>query len=485
MGRRFGSVLLFCAFAALLVPLAFHAGPPLAKALAGAPERAAAVPAHQRPASGVGPADGVTPASGPAPDPAELAALLDPLLTLQGPGTLTASVIDTATGTELYGRGADAPATPASNLKLLTAAAAVSTLGADTRLRTTAWLDPASGTVVLRGGGDVMLGAGRSAEDQADEDQAGGPAGSGQAGAEEDTAVGRAGLATLAAATAAALAEELPGGTVTVKVDDTLFTGPDLSPAWAEGDVEAGEIAPVHALALTSGWAAPGVRSADPALDAGAAFRDALAAAADGFSVEPGLSRGTAGQGAREVAAVESATIAEQVRQMLLDSDNYAAEALGRLTADAAGRPASNDGARTAVLEAVDRLGLDTTGMALGDVSGLGEGTRVSAGQLSRLVALLLTAPDDGLRGVARSLPVAGLTGTLENRYGDGSAGAGVVRAKTGTLFAVTSLGGYVTTADGRLLAFAFIADGLDGNLGEARAVVDAAAATLAACGCS
>lgn len=469
MGRRFGSVLLFCAFAALLVPLAFHAGPPLAKALAGAPERAAAVPAHQRPASGVGPADGVTPASGPAPDPAELAALLDPLLTLQGPGTLTASVIDTATGTELYGRGGDAPATPASNLKLLTAAAAVSTLGADTRLRTTAWLDPASGTVVLRGGGDVMLGAGRSAEDQAD----------------EDTAVGRAGLATLAAATAAALAEELPGGTVTVKVDDTLFTGPDLSPAWAEGDVEAGEIAPVHALALTSGWAAPGVRSADPALDAGAAFRDALAAAADGFSVEPGLSRGTAGQGAREVAAVESATIAEQVRQMLLDSDNYAAEALGRLTADAAGRPASNDGARTAVLEAVDRLGLDTTGMALGDVSGLGEGTRVSAGQLSRLVALLLTAPDDGLRGVARSLPVAGLTGTLENRYGDGSAGAGVVRAKTGTLFAVTSLGGYVTTADGRLMAFAFIADGLDSNLGEARAVVDAAAATLAACGCS
>lgn len=480
MGRRLGSVLLFCAFAALLVPLAFHAGPPLAKALAGAPDRAAAVPAHQRPAAGVGPAEGVTPAAGPAPDPAALAALLDPLLSLQGPGTLSASVIDAATGTELYGRGADTPATPASNLKLLTAAAAVSTLGADTRLRTTAWLDPASGTVVLRGGGDVMLGAGRSAGDQADP-----PADGGQDGAGEDTAVGRAGLATLAAEAAAVLADELPGGTVTVTVDDTLFTGPALSPAWAEGDVEAGEIAPVHALALTSGWAAPGVRSADPALDAGAAFRDALAAAADGFSVDPELSRGTAGPEAREVAAVESATIAEQVRQMLLDSDNYAAEALGRLTAEAAGRPASNDGARTAVLEAVDRLGLDTTGMALGDVSGLGEGTRVSAGQLSRLVALLLTAPDDGLRGVARSLPVAGLTGTLENRYGDGSAGAGVVRAKTGTLFAVTSLGGYVTDADGRLLAFAFVADGLDGNLGEARAVVDAAAAALAACGCS
>ena len=461
MARRFGSLLLFCAFAALLVPLAFHAAPPLISALAGAPERAAALPAHQRPAAEVGRPAGVAPAEGPAPNPAALAAVLDPVLDLQGPGRLHASVIDAATGTELYARDADVAATPASNLKLLTAAAAVHTLGADTRLTTTAFFDAGSGTVYLRGGGDVMLGAGVS---------------------DPDSVIGRAGLGTLAAQTLAELGPQAAGRTLTVAVDDTLFTGPGLNPAWAEGDIEAGEIAPVHALALTSAWAEPGIRYQDPGLAAGEAFREALAAG--GADVAGEVSRAAVPAGARETAGVESAPVGEQVRRMLLDSDNYAAEALGRLTAAGAGKPADNAGAAAAVREAVAALGLDTDAMVLADVCGLGEGTRITAGQLARLVTILLTAQDDELRQVSRSLPVAGLSGTLENRYADGSTGAGLVRAKTGTLFAVTSLGGYVTDADGRLLAFTFIADGLEGNLAQARAVVDSAAAALAGCGC-
>ncbi len=46
------------------------------------------------------------------------------------------SVINTQDGSELYSQNADAPFNPASNAKILTTAAALSTLGADFRYRT-------------------------------------------------------------------------------------------------------------------------------------------------------------------------------------------------------------------------------------------------------------------------------------------------------------------------------------------------------------
>ncbi|KOG14249.1 D-alanyl-D-alanine carboxypeptidase, partial [Streptomyces viridochromogenes] len=62
------------------------------------------------------------------------------------------------------------------------------------------------------------------------------------------------------------------------------------------------------------------------------------------------------------------------------------------------------------------------------------------------------------LRPLLTGLPVGGFTGTLAGRYDTGSPGAGLVRAKTGTLTGVNTLAGTVVTPDGRLLAFAFLA---------------------------
>src|SRR5690606_41852121 len=84
--------------------------------------------------------------------------------------------------------------------------------------------------------------------------------------------------------------------------------------------------------------------------------------------------------------------------------------------------------------------------------------------------------------------PVAGLTGTLAERYLDDEsrAGAGVVHAETGSLSTVNSLAGTVLTADDRLLVFSIMADGMDeGSAPEARAAFDTALAAIAQCGCS
>ncbi|UPO78915.1 D-alanyl-D-alanine carboxypeptidase/D-alanyl-D-alanine-endopeptidase [Arthrobacter sp. Helios] len=471
----FSGIALALAFAVLLVPLAVYAGPPVLKALSGTGvERQAAVPTYQRAPAELTQTPFVTtldPAA-PVPDTAVLGELLDGELGLAGSGTVSAVVTDVRTGAVLYERNAAAAGMPASTLKILTAAAVASTLEPDSRFETTVHARPAdSGTqLVLRGGGDVLLASGAS---------------------DDDAVVGRAGLATLAEETIKSLGSS--AGTVQVLLDDTLFSGPSLSGAWNTADVEAGEIAPLYPLAVNSAWTdesrRSGEREDDAALAAAEAFRAALAAAGaeTGITVAEGVERGAVPAGARQLAAVESATVAEQIEQMLLISDNYLAEALARSAALASGRDASFTGAVDTVTAQAAALGIDTAGMSLADVSGLAAENEVSARQLADAVRLVLTANDEGLRAVARGMPVAGLSGTLQGRYDDGdddAAGAGLVRAKTGTLFEVTALSGYVTDADGRLLAFALVARGLDGNTAEARSAVDSAAAVLAGCGC-
>ena len=77
--------------------------------------------------------------------------------------------------------------------------------------------------------------------------------------------------------------------------------------------------------------------------------------------------------------------------------------------------------------------------------------------------------------------PVGALAGTLDDRL-NGTAAAGRLRAKTGTLADVTSLSGYVQTSKGRLLVFSILVGDLkEGTLAQGKAAVDSFAASLAA----
>ncbi len=443
------------------------------------PEAAAPPPWQQLPTdlAGDGNGDGIGQLSGtaPLPEPAALAAQLNATLKTDGAGSFTGVVQDAATGELLFDRSGDEARVPASNLKLMTAAAALRTLGPDRRFSTRVLAGTAPGTVVLAGGGDVLLGAAESAP---------------------GAVLGRAGLATLAQQTVRALQQNGTAGTLTVLLDDSLFTGPALNPAWSPEDVAAGEMAPLFPLALNSARFDPakttGPRPQDAAMSAAEAFSAQLAAAGApaGLTVAPGVARIPGGADssapeARVLAEVQSATVGQQVDLLLRTSDNYLTEVMGRMTALAAGKPASNDGAVAAVLQQLDELGVGTGSLRAADVSGLTLANKVSARQLSEVVRAITSGPDTRLRAALAGFPVAALTGTLGDRYTDESTarGAGLVRAKTGTLNTVIALSGYVVDADGRLLVFSFIGNGLTPGAAN-KTALDRTASVLAGCGC-
>jgi D-alanyl-D-alanine carboxypeptidase/D-alanyl-D-alanine-endopeptidase (penicillin-binding protein 4) len=90
-----------------------------------------------------------------------------------------------------------------------------------------------------------------------------------------------------------------------------------------------------------------------------------------------------------------------------------------------------------------------------------------------------------GASAVVSGLAVAGYDGTLAERGdADPATAPGAVRAKTGTLLGVHGLAGTVVTADGRLLAYALVANGTTGGGRPEEDALDATAAALASCGC-
>jgi D-alanyl-D-alanine carboxypeptidase/D-alanyl-D-alanine-endopeptidase (penicillin-binding protein 4) len=371
-------------------------------------------------------------------------------------------VVDAGSGDSLYGVAAQTPLVPASTTKLLTGAAALTTIGPGTTLATRAVTGTSDSEIVLVGGGDVLLAAG-----------------DGDPGA----VVGRAGLADLATRTAATLTER-GRETVTLRLDDSLFSGPAVNPAWNSADVSDGFVAPVMALEVNEGKIGSGTsRRADPALAAATEFASRLRER--GITVTGSITRGQAADSAQTLGEVRSASLGELVELALTDSDNTVSEALARLVAAHSGDPVTFIGAGQAVVAQIDELGVPVTGVRLLGGSGLSRGNRIPVRTLTGLLALATDADRPELGRLLSGLPVAGASGTLTTRFDRGSqvAARGLVRAKTGSLKGVNTLAGLVVDADGRLLVFAILADDT-GPSASARRALDSVATVLAECGC-
>ncbi|MGI9136308.1 MAG: D-alanyl-D-alanine carboxypeptidase/D-alanyl-D-alanine endopeptidase [Candidatus Nanopelagicales bacterium] len=390
----------------------------------------------------------------PMPTTAGLAAKLEPLLDSRTLGESAAIVLDPATGETLFARSATKAFVPASTAKLLTAAAALSVLGPSTRLATRVLSDGA--TVTLVGGGDATLVSGTKPRSAAS-------------------------LTDLAKKTAAALPAN---ASVAVDYDASLFSGPEYAAGWSRGWARSGVVAPVSALMSDEGRAARNsiARSEDPARTAARQFVALLTL--DGVTARLG-SAGPAAMGAEEIARVESPTVSMLVQQMLTDSNNDLAESLAHLVGlKSTGKATFKTGA-SATIAAVSELGIPTDDVALVDGSGLSHRDRIPPLTLASLLSATAGDQAETLWPIASGLPVAGLTGTLADRF-DAKAmkqAVGYVRAKTGSLSDTVALAGSVRDRDGRVLTFAVLANKIP-SVGAARATVDKIANQLAKCGC-
>ncbi len=464
-------------------------GAPTGDAAAGAPGIPAqdATAVTQPPPEAVAPLPVLDAAGAPAVDPQALATALGPLVadSALGPNPGVA-VVDSETGQLLYDARAGAAVTPASSLKIVTALSVLDSYGPQTRFATSVVAE-ADGSIVLVGGGDPSLVT--VPPDGADGD-----------------AAGPASLADLADLTAAALAED---GTeqVALRYDAGLFTGAALHPDWDPAFVGLGIVSPVSALAVDpdSEQIDTAALDADPAATSANWFAARLRSA--GVTVT-GVGPGAASAAAAQLASVESLPLSALVDRMLNVSDNDVAEALSRLAAVGRGLPATFQGGAESAAATLAELDIPAAGLVLRDGSGLSRLNRIAPATLATALQHTLgevgpgeakdsdgagpmagagSAEDtrNALTWVPPGLPVGGLTGSLAGRYAteETAAGAGRVRAKTGTLTGVTSLTGVVETDQGRPLVFAVLGNGTTDTLA-ARTALDRVAAGLAACGC-
>jgi D-alanyl-D-alanine carboxypeptidase/D-alanyl-D-alanine-endopeptidase (penicillin-binding protein 4) len=409
-------------------------------------------------------------ADAPIPAPTAVAralasAVADPALGPR-PGVV---VRDAFTGQTLFTKSPDQPRVAASTGKLLTALAVATTLDLKATLATTVVQGSSPDEIVLVAGGDSMLAKGK-----------GNPA----------AVEGRAGLADLAAQVASALA---PTGTTTVRLrlDTSYAKGPRHAPGWNQADIDLGFTGGVSQLGLAGQRAVPYKPApANPEAATAAAFVAALAQVGITATLRPQATWSTAApEGAAELGRVESAPIGDVLALALADSDNALTEGLARQAAVKDGRSATFEAAVSFVEDTLAAQGVDLTGVTLKDTSGLTSGQAIPPRVVSDVLQRGTDGSVPGMQQVVAALPVAGLTGTLHDRFDTVRTRvvAGLARAKTGTLTGASGIAGTVIDADGRVLSYVVLADRISGGgVGTlaARAALDRFVATLATCGC-
>jgi D-alanyl-D-alanine carboxypeptidase/D-alanyl-D-alanine-endopeptidase (penicillin-binding protein 4) len=343
----------------------------------------------------------------------------------------SAEVKDLSTGATLYAHEATVPRIPASVEKLYTTTTALRVFGPNGRLATsvlgvgtqsgTTWKGP----LYLRGGGDPTFGS------AAFDNRAYGT------GATVQGLVGQLRAAGIRSVAGPIIA------------DPSMFDSDEGTPAtnnkpsiWVEGALSA--------LSFNRDWAdsTGEVYYANPPLQAG---KDLLAALrAGGITVRDRTVRiGVTPPLARQLATVQSPTIATLIALTNSPSDNFFAETLLK---DIGAHTGS--GGTTAAGAAVVRATIATQfgqHPYLIDGSGLSYRDHTSPAQI---VSLLSQQSDD--LPFRQSLATVGETGTLadENR---GTYAQGRCTGKSGTLSDVSNVVGYCRAADGHLLAYAFL----------------------------
>jgi serine-type D-Ala-D-Ala carboxypeptidase/endopeptidase (penicillin-binding protein 4) len=356
------------------------------------------------------------------------------------PASSSALAVDLVTGHTLFARNPDASLAPASNEKLSVLYTALVELGVAYRFRTavlstgyqqgTTW----RGNVYLKGYGDPTL-----------------------------TSLQ---LERLAAQLKERGIRHIAGR---VLGDESWFDSVRTAPGW-KAAFYLTESPPLSALVVDRAVYDNHV-ARQPALAAVGRFRQLLRKR--GITAGP-VALGRAPADALGLAQVESEPLTDVLQEMGVDSDNFVAElVLKEIGAEVGGAGTTAAGV-SIVLRDLAAVGVPLVGVRMVDGSGLSLDDRLTA---RALTTLLVVAWDDvDLRNAFfRSLPVAGVSGTLEDRMQRKPA-RGVVRAKTGTTSRASALSGYVRDR----YVFAVIQNGFPVAAWPARKAQDRFATALA-----
>jgi serine-type D-Ala-D-Ala carboxypeptidase/endopeptidase (penicillin-binding protein 4) len=406
----------------------------------------------------------------------------------------------------LYAREAERYFIPASNVKLLTTAAALSELGAAHSFRTSVYQVADQPEVILR-----LVGRGDPGLTDADLQQL----------AQQ---IARRGIRQIDR----------------LIVDDRYFRGEGISPSWAWEDVQAGYGAPAtsfmlnqNAIELTltpqtlgqplrvtwqdpieaAHWQVenqsttvapptseaiqltrqgqPSILRVQGQLQAGSDattesiavpeptqyfvrhFRQALATVGINLRQIETVNDDHEAIGAEtEIAAIASPPLATLLIETNQSSNNLYAEALLRQlgTVVATEETSSLAAGLTVVAESLSALGIDASGYVLADGSGLSRHNLSSPAALVQTLQTMANSPHAEL--YRESLAIAGISGTLRNRFVDTPV-QGNLFGKTGAMSGVAALSGYLEPVDYPPLVFSILVNQFEQPVREVRTAID------------
>ena len=437
------------------------------------------------------------------------AALRHPALRHGAVGVL---VVRADNGQTLFERLPDTMFVPASNLKILTAVAALASFGPTHRFTTRVYTDTGPdhagtvGTLAVRGGGDPALtsedwwrlaGAVRRqgvqrvrgdllVDDSHFDRQRWNPAW----GAISDGAY-HAPVGALAANYSSFIVHmragiephqplrisvepRVPYLRLANHADTGARTDPRTLRVHRHVDTDIEEVRVSGALPVGSNPAVFHRSVANPVAYAGAVFRMQLAA--HGIGVEGVIRSGVTPNDYRELLAFEGKPLSDIVRLFMKHSNNNIAECLVKaMGVETHGESGSWQNGLRAMREQLVSLGLDPRGFTLADGSGLARTNRVSPRTLVNALRIGRGSFQFGPEFSA-SLPIAGRDGTLAGRA---PAAIDAVRAKTGLLHGAAGLSGYAASQDGVELVFSILANDYRASGAEVMAAIDGVANAL------
>lgn len=158
-----------------------------------------------------------------------------------------------------------------------------------------------------------------------------------------------------------------------------------------------------------------------------------------------------------EIVTTQSSPLREVASVLMKVSQNQYAETFLKAIGSAGGQLGTTNAGRRAAAETFTAWGIPRDGYVMSDGSGLSRYNYVSASTVTAILARMYEDPRHRDAFIA-TLPIAGKDGTISTRMRRTRA-EGNAAAKTGSIANVRSLSGYVRTRSGEMLAFSILAN--------------------------